>query len=154
MEQTFTLKVNDEKHKVNCDPETPLLYVLRNQLQLNGPKYGCGKAQCGSCMVLIDKVAQFSCILPINKVGAVDITTLDGLGDSSGVLHKVQQAFYEYQVAQCGYCTNGLIMATVALLDQNPTPSEAEIKQALDSNLCRCGIHSRALKAIHSLVNP
>src|SRR5690606_31616104 len=116
MKETFTIQVNGEKHRIETDPETPVLYVLRNDLSLNGPKYGCGLAQCGSCMILLDGVATPSCTYAIRQVGQAKITTLEGLRGEGGELHPVQQSFFDEQAAQCGYCTNGLVMASVALL--------------------------------------
>lgn len=127
-------------------PETPLLYVLRNDLGLNGPKYGCGLGECGACTVLIDGVAARSCSLPLSGALNKSITTLEGLGEA-GQLHPVQQGFIDEQAAQCGYCTNGMIMTLVALFERNPRADEQEIKNELAYNLCRCGTHIEILRA-------
>ena len=153
MNQTYRINVNGEQQQVSCDPETPLLYVLRNMIGLNGPKFGCGMAQCGACMVLLDNKASFSCTLPISAVGSAKIVSLEGLKAPSNPdeLHPVQQAFFEHQAAQCGYCSNGMVMSVVGLLSKNPHPNEQEIRQALQANLCRCGTHSRVISAVKSL---
>ena len=153
MSQRFTIKVNGTQHEVDCDPETPLLYILRNQLQLNGPKFGCGLAQCGSCLVLVDDHAAFSCSFPVQQVGQAAITTLEGLSGNNGELHPVQQSFFDEQAAQCGYCTNGLVIRSVALLRENPHPTETEIRNALNPHICRCGVHSRVIRAVQTLAN-
>jgi nicotinate dehydrogenase subunit A len=127
-------------------PETPLLYVLRNDLGLNGPKYGCGLGECGACTVLIDGVAARSCSMPLSGVIDKSITTLEGLSEA-GQLHPVQQGFIDEQAAQCGYCTNGMIMTLVALFERNPQADEQEIKNELAYNLCRCGTHIEILRA-------
>ncbi len=126
--------------------ETPLLYVLRNDLGLNGPKYGCGLGECGACTVLIDGVAARSCSIPLSGVIDKSITTLEGLSEA-GQLHPVQQGFIDEQAAQCGYCTNGMIMTLVALFERNPQADEQEIKNELAYNLCRCGTHIEILRA-------
>lgn len=126
-------------------PETPLLYVLRNDLGLNGPKYGCGLGECGACTVLIDGVAARSCSIPLSGVIDKSITTLEGLSEAG--LHPVQQGFIDEQAAQCGYCTNGMIMTLVALFERNPQADEQEIKNELAYNLCRCGTHIEILRA-------
>ena len=142
----YTLKVNGKPRNVNADPDTPLLYVLRENLALKGPRFGCGLAQCGACTVHVDGQAVRSCVLPVADVkGAV--TTLEGLGTSAKP-SKLQQAFIETQAAQCGYCINGMIMSAAALLATNKYPSEAEIREALAGNLCRCGTHQRIVAAI------
>ncbi|HID9468333.1 TPA: (2Fe-2S)-binding protein [Serratia liquefaciens] len=127
-------------------PETPLLYVLRNDLGLNGPKYGCGLGECGACTVLIDGVAARSCSLPLSGALNKSVTTLEGLSEA-GRLHPVQQGFIDEQAAQCGYCTNGMIMTLVALFERNPQADEQEIKNELAYNLCRCGTHIEILRA-------
>jgi nicotinate dehydrogenase subunit A len=127
-------------------PETPLLYVLRNDLGLNGPKYGCGLGECGACTVLIDGVAARSCSIPLSGALNKSITTLEGLGEA-GQLHPVQQGFIDEQAAQCGYCTNGMIMTLVALFERNPQADEQQIKNELAYNLCRCGTHIEILRA-------
>lgn len=141
------LKVNGRNRVVETEPDTPLLYTLRNDLQLNGPKFGCGLAQCGACTVIMDGNAIRSCITPTSTAQNHAVTTLEGLG-STKKMHKIQQAFVDEQAVQCGYCINGMIMTTKALLDKNPKPSDAQIKQALAGNLCRCGTHVRILRAV------
>ena len=141
------LKVNGRSHDVAAPDDTPLLYVLRNDLQLNGPKYGCGVSQCGSCTVLIDGQPVRSCVTPTGSVAGQDITTLEGLGTLEKP-SKLQQAFIDEQAAQCGYCLSGMIMASQALLAKNPKPSEQEIRHALDGNLCRCGVQNRVVRAV------
>ncbi len=148
MKKKFTLSVNGRDHEVEVDPQTPLLYVLRNNLDLTGPKFGCGLSQCGACMVLFDGVANPSCLMPVEQASEMKITTLEGLAGENGNLHKVQQAFLDEQAAQCGYCLNGLVIAAVALLDKNPLPTEAEIQEGLYRNVCRCGVHARVIKAV------
>lgn len=143
----INLDVNNKKHEVDVDPDMPLLYALRNNLSLNGPKYGCGIERCGSCMVLLDEVAMPSCMHPCDTLAEVKITTLEGLGTPSQ-LHPVQQAFIEEQAAQCGYCLNGMIISAAALLAKNPTPNDKEIRVALQRVLCRCGTHSRMIRAV------
>jgi nicotinate dehydrogenase subunit A len=143
---TIRITVNGAQHDINATPETPLLYVLRNQLQLNGPKFGCGLSQCGACTVMLGDRAIRSCVTPVSRA-TEPITTLEGLGTSEkpGAL---QQAFIDEQAGQCAYCINGMIMASAALLKQNPKPTDAEIRQALAGNLCRCGSHLRILRAV------
>ena len=140
------LKVNGRAHEVDAAPDTPLLYVLRNDLALNGPKYGCGLGECGTCTVLIDGRAARACVAPIEGCVGRDILTLEGLGSREHP-DPVQQAFIAEQAAQCGYCLNGMIMTTKALLNINPDPSETEIAQALQYNLCRCGAHVEIMRA-------
>ncbi|WP_373511327.1 (2Fe-2S)-binding protein [Persicitalea sp.] len=148
MEKDVTLRVNGKTRTVRVDPATPLLYVLRNQLELNGPKYGCGIEVCGSCMVLMDDQAVPSCRIPVEEMSGREITTLEGLTQSDGTLHPVQSAFVEEQAAQCGYCLNGMVIAAVALLESNKKPNETEIRAGMDRNLCRCGTHTRMIKAV------
>lgn len=143
---TIRLMVNGRFHDVAAAPDTALLYVLRNDLELNGPKYGCGLGECGTCTVLIDGVAARSCVVPIEGCVDRDIVTLEGLG-SRGRPDPVQEAFIAEQAAQCGYCLNGMIMSTKALLLRSPSPSEAEIREALRYNLCRCGAHVEIMRA-------
>jgi len=143
----INLKVNGVPRSVTAEPDTPLLYVLRNDLELNGAKYGCGLSQCGACTVLVDGRAVRSCVTPISALEAREITTLEGLG-SIDKPHALQQAFIEEQAAQCGYCTNGMIMSAKELLDRNPRPSEPDVRAALASNLCRCGTHNRIIRAV------
>ncbi|MEQ8688719.1 MAG: (2Fe-2S)-binding protein [Imperialibacter sp.] len=144
----FTLHINGSQKTVDTEPDTPLLYVLRDDLALNGPKFGCGLAQCGSCMVLLDGRATTSCMLPVSSIGNTEITTLEGLADNNGKLHVVQEAFVKEQAAQCGYCLNGMVMAAVALVNKNPEPDDTAIREALQANLCRCGTHARIIKAV------
>jgi nicotinate dehydrogenase subunit A len=144
---TINLKVNGVSSSVPAEPDTPLLYVLRNDLELNGAKFGCGLAQCGACTVLIDGKATRSCVTPVSAVAASEITTIEGLGSIANP-HPLQTAFIEEQAAQCGYCTNGMIMAAKELLDRNPQPSEADVRAALATNLCRCGTHNRIIRAV------
>ena len=141
------LKVNGKTQVVDVDPETPLLYVLRNDLQLNGPKFGCGLAQCGACTVILNGNAIRSCVTLVSAVQNQPVTTLEGLG-STKKMHKIQQAFVDEQAVQCGYCINGMIMTSKALLDKNPKPTDDQIKEALAGNLCRCGTHTRILRAV------
>ena len=144
-----TLSVNGERHTAaEAAPDTPLLYVLRNDLLLNGPKYGCGLGQCGACTVLVDGQPTRSCVVPVSIAREREITTLEGLG-RIGDLHPIQRAFIDEQAAQCGYCLNGMIMSAKALLDRNPAPSDSEIHAALRFNLCRCGTHYEIVKAVH-----
>jgi nicotinate dehydrogenase subunit A len=143
----INLKVNGVSRSVPAEPDTPLLYVLRNDLELNGAKFGCGLAQCGACTVLIDGRAVRSCVTPISTVGTSEITTIEGLG-SREKPHALQQAFIEEQAAQCGYCINGMIMSAKELLDRNPRPSEQDVRTALAANLCRCGTHNRIIRAV------
>lgn len=149
----FALKVNGRHVVVEADPKTPLLYILRNDLELNGPKYGCGLGECGACCILMDGRAVRSCMIPIAAVAKREITTLEGLGDGDEEhLHPVQQAFIEESGAQCGYCLNGMIISSVALLARNPDPQEADIREALRHNLCRCGTHVEILAAVRKAV--
>jgi nicotinate dehydrogenase subunit A len=145
-ESTIRLTVNGRIHEVDAAPDTALLYVLRNDLELNGPKYGCGLGECGSCTVLIDGVAARSCVIPIEGCVGRDIVTLEGLGSREHP-DPVQQAFIREQAAQCGYCLNGMIMTTRALLNRNPHPTEGELLEALRYNLCRCGAHVEIMRA-------
>lgn len=142
-----TINVNGTPRAVEADSETPLLYVLRNDLKLKGARYGCGAGQCGACMVIVDGKPVQSCDIPVSAVAGKSITTIEGIG-REGRLHPLQQAFIQEQAAQCGYCIAGIIMAAKALLDANPRPSDEEIKTALARNLCRCGTHQRILRAI------
>jgi len=142
-----SLKVNGAVHSVEAEPDTPLLYVLRNDLGLNAAKFGCGLGQCGACTVLVDGAPVRSCITPIDTLGQSEITTLEGLGTVERP-HPLQSAFITEQAAQCGYCTAGMIMFAKALLDRNQQPSEAEVRLALAGNLCRCGTHNRIVRAV------
>ncbi len=148
MKAAIKLNVNGKEHTVESASDTPLLYVLRNQLELNGPKFGCGLSQCGACMVLLDGKSTPSCQLPVGTAAKSKITTLEGLMDENGGLHKIQEAFVKEQAAQCGYCLNGIIIASVALLNENPSPTDDEIKEKLKLNICRCGVHSRVVRAV------
>lgn len=147
VQKTIRLTVNGRIHDVGVAPDTPLLYVLRNDLELNGPKFGCGLGECGACTVIIDGVAARSCVIPVSGCVQRKIVTLEGLG-SREQPDPVQEAFIEEQAAQCGYCLNGMIMSTKALLMHNPRPSETEVLQALQYNLCRCGAHVEILRAV------
>jgi nicotinate dehydrogenase subunit A len=143
----ITLKVNGTTHDVNADPATPLLYVLRNDLALNGAKFGCGLGQCGACTVTIDGEAAFSCVVPIAALIGRDITTVEGLGTEQNP-GPLQRAFIEEQAAQCGYCIAGMMMRAHALLRKNPAPSDGDIREHMKTNLCRCGTHMRILRAV------
>ena len=143
----ITLKVNGKTHTLDIDPATPLLYILRNDLDMQGPRFGCGLGQCGSCTVIIRGEAVRSCITPTSAVQGAEITTLEGLAQD-GALHPVQQAWIEEQVPQCGFCQNGQIMTAKALLDRNPNPTDAEIRQGMDGALCRCMTYYRIQAAI------
>ena len=147
MPTLFTLRVNGKARSVSVEPGTPLLYVLRNDLELNGAKFGCGLAQCGACSVLVDGIERRSCVYPVSAVGKGSITTIEGLGTPQRP-SALQRAFIDEQACQCGYCSNGMIMAAQALLARNPRPSESEVKQALDGHLCRCGAHNRIVRAV------
>ena len=144
---TNALHINGEIHEIDAEPSTPLLYVLRNELGLHGPKFGCGLGQCGACMVHIDGRATYSCILPIAAVGARKITTLEGLLEE-GKPNKLQQAFIDEQAAQCGYCISGMVMRAQALLLVNPHPTDDQIRKHMRPNLCRCGTHAAIMRAI------
>lgn len=148
---TLKLTVNGEERELSVLPQTPLLNVLRNDLALNGPKYGCGLGECGACGVLIGGMIARTCVLPVSAAVGHDITTLDGLAQN-GQLDPVQQAFIEAQAAQCGYCLNGMIMAIRALLNHNTQPSTQQIRAALEHNLCRCGTHVEILQAAQRAV--
>ena len=143
----FTLRVNGASHEVEGEPQTPLLFFLRNDLCLNSPKFGCGLGECGACTVLVDGQAARACALPIRSVEGREIVTLEGLG-SVGAPHPLQQAFIDAQAAQCGYCISGMVMTAKAFLDVRPNPSEAEVRAALRHNLCRCGTHVEIVKAV------
>jgi aerobic-type carbon monoxide dehydrogenase small subunit (CoxS/CutS family) len=144
---TNALHINGEIHTIDAEPSTPLLYVLRNELGLHGPKFGCGLGQCGACMVHVDGRATYSCILPIAAVGARKITTLEGLLEE-GKPNKLQQAFIDEQAAQCGYCISGMVMRAQALLLVNPHPTDDQIRKHMRPNLCRCGTHAAIMRAI------
>ena len=142
-----SLSINGKAHHLELDPDTPLLYVLRNDLGLNGPKFGCGLGQCGACRVLVDGEAVPSCAVPLSYAAEREVVTLEGLGTRSAP-HPLQTAFIEEQAMQCGYCVNGVLLTAAALLLRNPDPSEAEIRQELAGTLCRCGSHTRMLRAV------
>jgi nicotinate dehydrogenase subunit A len=143
----ISLAVNGKKQVVDVDPETPLLYILRNDFELNGPKFGCGLGQCGACTVIIDGNAVRSCQVQVTSAQNRPVTTVEGLG-STKKMHRLQQAFVDEQAVQCGYCIPGMIMTSKALLDKNPKPTDGQIKEALAGNLCRCGTHTRILRAV------
>src|SRR6266436_4431915 len=143
----ISLNVNGSRRSVPAEPDTPLLYVLRNDLALNGAKFGCGRAQCGACTVLIAGRPARSCITEIGSIGDAEITTIEGLGTIENP-HPLQQAFIDEQAAQCGYCINGMIMSAKALLDQNPHATAAQVREGLAGNLCRCGTHGRIIRAV------
>jgi nicotinate dehydrogenase subunit A len=142
-----TLSINGKTQQLDVEPDTPLLYVLRDDLALHGAKFGCGLGQCGACTVVVDGTAVRSCSIEVSKVAGKKITTLEGLG-SSAKPHPIQKAFIDEGAAQCGYCINGMIMTSKALLDRTPHPSETQIRQALAGNLCRCGTHPRIIRAV------
>ena len=144
---TVNLKVNGRSHTVDVEPGTPLLYILRNDLELHGPRFGCGLGQCGACTVIIEGEAVRSCIRSVDSVGASEITTLEGLGTPENP-HPIQKAWIDTQAVQCGYCMNGHIMTAKALLDRNPNPTDAEIRQELVDVLCRCGTYYRVIQAV------
>jgi nicotinate dehydrogenase subunit A len=148
----ITLRVNDKARVVEADASTPLLYVLRDNLGLHGPRFGCGLGQCGACTVLLNGNTVRSCMLPASAAQNKSITTLEGLG-STAHPHAIQAAFVEEQAAQCGYCMNGMVMATKALLDKNPHPTVSDIKQSLNSYICRCGTHLRVIRAVQRAAN-
>ena len=142
------LKVNQQSVDLTLSSAATLLHVLRNDLKLNGPKFGCGLGECGACTVLVDGMPARACVIPALEMKDREITTLEGLGDAQHP-HPVQQAFIDTQAAQCGYCLNGMLMMTVALLNKNPQPTDEEIRQALSANLCRCGTHLEIIAAVH-----
>jgi aerobic-type carbon monoxide dehydrogenase small subunit (CoxS/CutS family) len=144
---SLTLNVNGRDHAVDADPATPLLYVLRGDLQLNGAKFGCGLGQCGACTVTVDGKAAYACLLPASAARGRQVVTVEGLGTAAAP-GPIQKAFEAEQAAQCGYCIAGMIMRTKALLDANPRPTEAQIRAGMQPNLCRCGTHMRILRAV------
>jgi len=157
MAAEMKIRVNEQLHSVNAAPDTPLLYILSNDLQLQGPRFGCGLAQCGSCSVLLDGAEIRSCVTPVSAVVGKSLTTLEGLPAwyakqkklaSAPALHPVQQAFIDEQAVQCGYCFNGMIIQAAELLSKTPRPTEAQIRAAMNGHLCRCGSYPRVLKAI------
>lgn len=143
----ISLNVNGQRHAVEVDPQTPLLYVLSDELHLRGPKFGCGLAQCGACTVLVGKQVMRSCVLPVSSVTGLEVTTLEGLGTPEAP-HAIQQAFIEEGAAQCGFCLSGVILTSKVLLDEKPKATDDEIRQALSSVLCRCFAHTRMIRAI------
>lgn len=147
---SISMEVNGRKHAVEADGETPLLYILRNDLKLKGVRFGCGLGSCGACTVVIDGKAVQSCDISLDAVAGKHVTTIEGIG-SSEKMHALQSAFVAEQAAQCGYCTAGIIMTAYALLARNPHPGDAEIRAALDGNICRCGTHARILRAIRKV---
>jgi nicotinate dehydrogenase subunit A len=147
MPASIELSVNGKKHRLKVAPDTPLLYVLRNDLELNGAKFGCGLAQCGACTVLVEGKPVRACSYPVEEAQGKAITTIEGLGTAAKP-GPIQQAFIDEQAAQCGYCINGMVMTAAALLQRNPHPTDREIRQALAGNLCRCGTHARILRAV------
>ena len=149
---TYQINVNGENQEVEAVPNTPLLWVLRDNLNLTGTKYGCGMAQCGACTVHLDGTAVRSCSTPVSSIGNKKVTTIEGLSTGE-TLHPVQQAWMEENVPQCGYCQTGQIMSAVALLDKNPTPSDQDIEMAMSGNICRCGTYERIRKAIKKASN-
>lgn len=144
---TLTIVVNGKRHRVEATPDTPLLYVLRNELRLQGPRFGCGLAQCGACTVHLNGEAIRSCILPVSAARGQKVTTLEALATDKDQ-HPVVEAFIKEGAAQCGYCINGMVMQSVAFLKRNPSPTEAQIKKALNANICRCGTHYRIVRAV------
>ncbi|MEA2904838.1 MAG: nicotinate dehydrogenase subunit [Alphaproteobacteria bacterium] len=143
----ISLKVNGVSRSVDAEPDTPLLYVLRNDFELNGAKFGCGLSQCGACSVLVDGREVRSCVTPLSQVGQSEVTTIEGLG-TLDKLHPLQKAFIDEQAAQCGYCANGMIMAAADILKRIPHPSEAQVREGLAGHLCRCGTHNRIVRAV------
>ena len=143
----ITINVNGKPRSSNAAGATPLLYVLRNDFELNAAKFGCGASQCGACTVLVDDKPVRACVTPLSSIGQSNVTTLEGLG-TPAKLHALQQAFIDEQAVQCGYCIPGIIMSAKALLDANPKPSDSDVHQALAGNLCRCGTHTRIVRAI------
>jgi nicotinate dehydrogenase subunit A len=148
----ISLKVNGKSSVVDVDPNSPLLYVLRDNLSLHGPRFGCGLGQCGACTVLVENSTMRSCMLPVSAAQNKNITTLEGLGNVAHP-HPIQAAFVEEQAAQCGYCMNGMVMGAKALLDKNPHPTVSDIKRSLNSYICRCGTHLRVIRAIQRVSN-
>lgn len=143
----LSFTINGSLRRVEADETTPLLYILRDRLQLNGPRYGCGAEQCGACRVMVNGEPVWSCTLPAGDADGADIVTVDGLG-ADGELHPLQRAFLECNAAQCGYCASGILISALALLEKNDNPSRDEIQQALRHNLCRCGAHNRIIRAV------
>ena len=149
----ITLSVNGTSHQIDIDPATPLLYVLRGELGLNGAKFGCGLGQCGACTVIVEGEPVYACLVPVIALQDRKITTVEGLG-TADTPNPLQQAFIDEQAAQCGYCSTGMIMRAQALLDRNPAPSDAEIRSRMEANLCRCGTYLRIIRAIRRASEP
>ena len=147
---TYQLTINQQTHMVNVDDDTPLLWVLRDDLTLRGTKFGCGAGACGACTVHLNGAAVRSCQIPVSSIGSMAITTIEGLATNAGVKNVVQQAWIDHDVAQCGYCQAGQIMSASGLLASNPAPSDADIDAAMQGNLCRCGTYVRIKEAIHT----
>jgi nicotinate dehydrogenase subunit A len=147
MQQELHVTVNGAARAISCEPDAPLLDVLRHELGLSGPRFGCGMGLCGACFVLMDGQARSACDFPAWAAEGKEVTTVEGLA-ASGPLHAVQQAFIDEQAAQCGYCTSGMVVSAVALLRRNPSPDEDQVREALDGNLCRCGAHRRIVNAV------
>lgn len=148
---TLRLQINGDMHEVSDDPDTPLIYVLRDTLKLKGPKFGCGLEQCGACAVLADDEVKLSCVTPVHAFEGCEITTIEGISDTE-TGKRVQDAFVQASAAQCGYCTPGLVVAVTALLKATPSPNREEILRALTPHLCRCGSHPRVLRAVEIAV--
>ncbi len=146
--ETLTLTINGAAWQVTAEPDTPLLLILRNELGLTGARYGCGLEQCGACMVLVDGEPAYSCTMQVQDAAGRRIETVEGLAGADGALHPLQQAFLDEQAGQCGYCLSGILVSAKALLDAKPKPSRAEVAEALDKHLCRCGTHTRILRAV------
>jgi len=149
---SIEIHVNGTQRRVEAEPETPLLYVLRNELRLKGTRFGCGLGQCGACTVIVDGAPVQSCDVPVSAVAGKQVTTIEALSEG-GRLHPLQQAFIDEQAAQCGYCASGIIMCAKALLDARPGATDDEVREALAGNLCRCGTHTRILRAIRRVAN-
>jgi aerobic-type carbon monoxide dehydrogenase small subunit (CoxS/CutS family) len=149
MEQTITFQLNGKKATAVLDPTENLLWVLRNHFGLTGTKYGCGMGFCGACTILVDKEPVRSCTIPVGDIAGKDVVTIEGLA-KNGKLHPLQKAFVEHDALQCGFCTPGMIMNAVSLLDKNPSPSTQQIKEGMEDNLCRCGAHVRIIEAVHT----
>ena len=150
---TTTLTVNGNQHSLDVDPQKPLLWVIREDLALTGTKFGCGMAQCGACTVMIDGVATRSCVTPVELADGSEITTIEGLARDADTLHPLQEAWIEHQVPQCGYCQSGQLMSAAALLQDNPNPTDADINDAMEGNICRCGMYGRIRAAIKTAAN-
>ena len=149
----YTLAVNGERHEIDAAPSLPLLWALRDELDLTGTRYGCGKGQCGACYVIVDGRAVASCLMTIDQAAHAEITTVEGIA-RGGRLHPVQQAFIDEDAMQCGYCTSGMIVSAVALLENDAAPDEETIREALSVHLCRCGVYGRAIRAVQAAAAP